>query len=59
VLMLLIQMVLNWLKPVAPAIGLAPERVPNHAFPAVSQTVRSQHHIGLAPIHAPPLRLTS
>lgn len=58
VLMLLIQTVLNWLKPVAPAIGFALERVPTHAFPAVSQTVR-QHHIGLAPIHAPPLRLTS
>ena len=58
VLMLLIQMVLDWLKPVAPAIGLALERVPTPAFPAVSQTVR-QHHIGLAPIHAPPLRLTS
>jgi len=58
VLMLLIQMVLHWLKPVAAAIEITPERVTTHAFPAVSQTAR-QHHIGLAPIHAPPLRLTS
>jgi len=57
--MLLIQMVLDWLKPVAPAIGLALERVPTHAFPAVSSQTARQHHIGLAPIHAPPLRLTS
>jgi hypothetical protein len=56
--MLLIQMVLHWLKPVALAIELAAERVTNVAFPAVPQTAH-RHHIGLAPIHAPPLRLTS
>ena len=58
VLMLLIQMVLHWLKPVALAIEFAAERVTNVAFPAVPQTAH-RHHIGLAPIHAPPLRLTS
>jgi len=56
--MMLIQLVLHWLKPVALAIELVMERVTSHAFPAVAKTVR-QHHIGLAPIHAPPLRLTS
>ena len=56
--MLLIQMVLHWLKPVALAIEFSVERVTTYAFPAVPQTAR-QHHIGLAPIHAPPLRLTS
>ena len=58
VLMLLIQMVLHWLKPVALAIELIVERATNIAFPAVLQTAR-RHHIGLALIHAPPLRLTS
>ena len=58
VLMLLIQMVLHWLKPVAAAIEITVERATTYAFPAVPQTAR-QHHIGLAPIHAPPLRLTS
>ncbi|SFM09529.1 hypothetical protein SAMN05444747_102418 [Variovorax sp. OV329] len=56
--MLLIHMVLHWLKPVAAAIEFTLERVATHAPPAVPQTAR-KHHIGLAPIHAPPPRLTS
>jgi hypothetical protein len=57
--MLLIQMVLHWLKPVASAIEFGTECVTQEvAFPAALPAAR-QHHIGLAPIHAPPLRLTS
>jgi hypothetical protein len=57
--MLLIHMVLRWLiKPVALAIDITEERA-TVAFPAVLLQAVRQHHIGLAPIHAPPLRLTS
>jgi len=55
--MLLIQMCLRWLMPVTSGIE-SPAAPAAIAQPAIKKIVRD-HHIGLAPIHAPPLRLSS
>jgi len=57
VLMLLIQMCLHWLMPVASGIG-SPAARATIAQPAIKK-IATQHRIWLAPIHAPPPRLSS
>jgi len=57
VLMLLIQMCLRWLMPVASGIG-SPAARATIAQPAIKK-IATQHRIWLAPIHAPPPRLSS
>jgi hypothetical protein len=58
VLMLLIQLCLRWLMP-APS-GIESSVAPVSTAPVAIENMASQHHIGLAPIHAPPplLRLS-
>jgi hypothetical protein len=57
-LMLLIQLCLRWLMP-APS-GIESSVAPVSTAPVAIENMASQHHIGLAPIHAPPplLRLS-
>jgi len=55
--MLLIRMCLHWLAPVASAIQSSAARV-IIAQPAIKK-IANQHRIWLAPIHAPPPRLSS
>ena len=57
VLMLLIEMCLRWLMPAHQAVA-SPAAPATVAWPVVASAA-SQHHIGLAPIHAPPPRLSS
>jgi hypothetical protein len=55
VLTLLIQITLRWLLPVTPGIGSPAVRViPTRR---AIKHIANQHHIGLAPFHAPPLWL--
>jgi hypothetical protein len=56
VLMLLIQMCLRWLMPVASGIESPAERA-IIAHPAIKK-IANQHRIWLAPIHAPPPSLS-
>jgi hypothetical protein len=58
VLMLLIQLCLRWLMPVPS--GVESSVAPFSTAPVAIENMASQHHIGLAPIHAPPpmLRLS-
>jgi len=55
--MLLIHMCLRWLMPASS--GIESPAAPAATAQPVTQKVTSRHHIGLAPIHAPPLRLSS
>jgi len=55
--MLLIRMCLHWLAPVASAIQPSAARA-IIAQPAIKK-IATQHRIWLAPIHAPPPRLSS
>jgi len=55
--MLLIQTCLRWLTPVSS--GIESPAAPAATAQPATQKVASRHHIGLAPIHAPPLRLSS
>ncbi|VWX56452.1 conserved hypothetical protein [Burkholderiales bacterium 8X] len=56
-LMLLIRLCLRWLPPVAE--GIESRQVRILPAPAAVTQAASRHHIGLAPIHAPPSRLRS
>jgi hypothetical protein len=53
VLTLLVQLVLRWLMPAG--TGMEPPAVRIPSAPAAIEQMTSQHPIGLAPIHAPPL----
>jgi len=50
--MLLIQLCLRWLMPVPS--GVESSVAPVSIAPVAIENMASQHHIGLAPIHAPP-----
>jgi hypothetical protein len=56
--MLMIQLCLRWLMPVAS--GIESSVAPVSTAPVAIENMASQHRIGLAPIHAPPplLRLS-
>lgn len=54
--MLLIQICLHWLKPVVE--GFESLVALFFVAPTAMKKIASRHHIGLAPIHAPPSRLT-
>jgi hypothetical protein len=53
--MLLIQICLHWLKPVVE--GFESPVTLFFIAPSATKQIASRHHIGLAPIHAPPSRL--